>query len=161
MKQAREGMTAGVKAGDRAPDFTLESQDGKQVSLHDYAGSRNVVVYFYPKDFTRGCAAEARTFSSSYEEIKRLGGEVLGISSDSAESHDRFAEECSVAFPLLSDRGGKVRDMYGLRPTLGILPKRVTFVLDKAGMVVNVFSSQIDPKRHVSNAIEVLSALAR
>lgn len=152
-------LGAKVREGDRAPDFTLESQDGRVVSLHDYAGSKNVVLYFYPKDFTMGCTAEARSFSANYDAVNGMEAEVIGISSDSTETHSNFASECDVKFPLLSDKGGKVREIYGVRSSLGLLPGRVTFVIDKEGVVRRIFSSQINPKRHVSEAIQALKAL--
>ncbi len=154
-------MNEKIKEGDPAPDFTLEAQDGRKVSLHDYSGSKNVIVYFYPKDFTMGCTAEAKTFSSNYDEIKDLEAEVIGISSDLADSHSRFASECGVKFPLLSDMDGKVRALYGVKSSLGIFPGRVTFVIDKHGIVRSVFSSQINPKRHISKALEALIGLPK
>jgi peroxiredoxin Q/BCP len=154
-------MSEKVKEGDAAPDFTLEAQDGRTVSLHDYRGSRNVVVYFYPKDFTMGCTTEARTFGSNYDQVEDLDAEVIGISSDPVGSHSRFASECGVKFPLLSDRNGKVRALYGVKSLLGIFPGRVTFVVDKQGVVRSVFSSQTNPKRHVSKALEVLGGLPK
>ena len=152
-------MGAKVKEGDRAPDFTLEAQDGHAVSLRDYAGSRSVVLYFYPKDFTVGCTAEAKTFSENYDRVIEMGAEVIGISSDSSESHSRFANDCDVKFPLLSDRGGRVRELYGVKASFGLVPGRVTFVIDKGGTVRHVFSSQVNPRKHVSEAIEVLEGL--
>ena len=154
-------MSGKIKEGDAAPDFTLEAQDGRTVSLHDYRGSRNVVVYFYPKDFTMGCTTEARAFGLNYDQVKDLDAEVIGVSSDPADSHSRFASECGVKFPLLSDRDGKVRALYGVKSSLGIFPGRVTFVIDKQGIVRSVFSSQTDPKGHVSKALEVLSRLPK
>ncbi len=154
-------MSRKIKEGDTAPDFTLEAQDGRTVSLHDYHGSRNVVVYFYPKDFTMGCTTEARTFGLNYDQVKNLDAEVIGISSDSADSHSRFASECGVEFPLLSDRDGKVRALYGVKSSLGLFPGRVTFVIDKQGVVRSVFSSQTNPRGHVSKALEVLSELPK
>lgn len=129
--------------------------------MHDYRGSRNVIVYFYPKDFTRGCTTEAKTFGLKYDQVKNLDTEVVGISSDPANSHGRFASECGVKFPLLSDREGKIRALYGVKSSLGIIPARVTFVIDKQGLVRSVFSSQINPKRHVSKALEALSGLPK
>ena len=148
-----------MREGDPAPDFSLEAQDGKMISLKGYAGSKNVVVYFYPKDFTMGCTAETRTFSTNYEEVRRLGAEIIGISSDPVESHGRFANECGAEFPLLSDKDNKVRKAYGVKPSLGFLPGRVTFVIDKQGIIRSVFSSQINPKGHISRALEVLKGL--
>jgi peroxiredoxin Q/BCP len=88
-----------------------------------------------------------------------MGAEVIGVSSDSQETHDRFAESCHVKFPLLSDEGGKVRDAYGVRHSLGIIPGRVTFVIDKMGVVRRVYSSQLNPARHVSEAIQALKTI--
>ncbi|HYB75568.1 MAG TPA: peroxiredoxin [Nitrososphaerales archaeon] len=154
-------MSDKVKEGDPAPDFSFVAQDGKTMSLKDYAGSKNLVIYFYPKDFTMGCTAETKAFSTSYEEMKRLGAEVIGISSDTAESHERFAKECGAEFPLVSDNGGKARKAFGVKPTLGFLPGRVTFVIDKNGIIRSVFSSQTNPKGHILNALEVLNGLPK
>ncbi len=148
-----------MAVGDKAPDFSLEAQDGRRVSLHDFAGEKNVVLYFYPKDFTSGCTAEAKTFSDNYDEVLAMGAEVIGVSSDSAQTHGSFASECSVKFPLLADEGGRVRALYGVKASLGFIPGRVTFVIDKEGVVRHVFSSQVRPKQHVAEAIEALRAI--
>ena len=148
-----------VKVGDRAPDFSLEAQDGHNVALHDFTGSKNVVLYFYPKDFTPGCRAETKSFSENYDSLLAMGAEVLGISSDSPESHVDFAKECGATFPMLADKGGRVRESYGVKSSFGLAPGRVTFVIDKKGIVRHVFSSQLRPKQHVSEAMEALKAL--
>jgi peroxiredoxin Q/BCP len=147
-----------VKVGDRAPDFALEAQDGRRVALHDYVGSKNVVLYFYPKDFTPGCTAETKTFSENYDSVLAMGAEVLGISSGSIDSHEDFARECGAKFPMLADKGGKVRESYGAT-SFGLAPGRVTFVIDKAGVVRHVFSSHLRPRQHVSEAIEALKSI--
>ncbi|MBI3859834.1 MAG: peroxiredoxin [Thaumarchaeota archaeon] len=152
-------MAEKIREGDAAPDFSLASQDGRRVSLRDFRGRKNVVLYFYPKDFTVGCTAEAKTFSSNYQKIASMGAEVLGISSDSTETHKSFGQECEVEFPLLSDHGGKVREAYGAESWLGLVPGRVTFVIDKDGLVRKTFSSQARPKKRVSEAIEALESL--
>lgn len=152
-------MADTLKTGDKAPDFELQAQDGRVISLHDYVGKRNVVIYFYPKDFTMGCTAETKTFGENYDELLKMGAEVLGISSDSSESHDKFAQECGARFPLLSDRGGKVRQQYGAKSSLGMIPGRVTYVIDKQGIVRHVFSSQLRPKDHITEAIQALQSL--
>jgi len=154
-------MGARVEVGDKAPDFTLPAQGGREVSLSDYRGSQNVVLYFYPKDFTVGCTAEARAFGQNYESLRSHQTEVVGISSDTAESHLAFAEECDVPFPLLSDRGAVVRKAYGVKASLGLIPGRVTFVIDKGGVVRDVFSSQLNPKKHVSEALRAVESLAQ
>ncbi|HEV2225750.1 MAG TPA: peroxiredoxin [Nitrososphaerales archaeon] len=152
-------MVETVKVGDKAPDFDLEAQNGHNIALHDFIGSKNVVLYFYPKDFTPGCRAETKSFSENYDALLALGAEVLGISSDSADSHVDFARECGATFPMLADRGGRVRESYGVKSSLGLTPGRVTFVIDKSGIVRHVFSSQLRPKQHVTEALEALKAL--
>ncbi len=150
---------AEVKEGDKAPDFTLRAQDGRVVSLHDFLGAKNVVVYFYPKDFTMGCTAEAKKFSENYGSVRSMDAEVIGISSDTAQSHEHFAEECGVDFPLLSDEAGSVRRDYGVKASLGLVPGRVTFVIDKHGIIRHIYSSQTHPKRHVAEALEALKSM--
>jgi thioredoxin-dependent peroxiredoxin len=131
------------------------------VSLHEFLGKKNVVVFFYPKDFTMGCSVETKAFGENYEKLLELGAEVLGISSDSSESHKEFARKCEASFPLLSDAGGLVRREYGAESTLGLFPGRVTFVIDKQGMIRSVFSSQINPKKHVSQAMKTLTEIGQ
>ncbi len=99
-----------IRVGDKAPDVTLQSQSSQSVSLSGFSGKKNVVLYFYPKDFTVGCTKEAVTFGASYEELKRLDAEVIGISSDDLDTHKRFSESCNLPYPLLSDAEKKVRD---------------------------------------------------
>lgn len=146
--------------GDRAPDFTLEDQNGRQVSLHDFAGSRNVVLYFYPKDFTPGCTAETKSFSTVYEQIRGMGAEVLGISTATVGTHREFAEACGASFSLLADEGGRVRKMYDVQPSMWLIPGRTTFVVDKQGVVRHVFASQMNTSGHVAEAIKALRALS-
>jgi peroxiredoxin Q/BCP len=149
------GGEPGVQVGGRAPDFTLPDANGKDVRLADFAG-RPVVLYFYPKDDTPGCTKEACTFRDQYQDFQDAGAAVLGVSSDSSESHRRFAAKHRLPFTLLADRGGQVRKRYGVPATLGLLPGRVTFVIDGAGVVRHVFNSQLDATRHVKEALHVL-----
>jgi peroxiredoxin Q/BCP len=151
---------APVGVGDTAPDFTLPSQSGDQVRLRDIVERGPVVLYFYPKDETPGCTAEACGFRDSYEVFREAGAEVVGVSSDSASSHGRFAEKHRLPFTLLSDDGGRIRKRYGVRPTLGILPGRVTYVIDGQGVVRHVFSSQTGVQRHVQEALDALKEIA-
>ena len=153
------GGEPGVKVGERAPDFTLPDADGKDVRLADFAG-RPVVLYFYPKDDTPGCTKEACTFRDQYQDFQDAGAAVLGVSSDSSESHRKFAARHRLPFPLLADRGGKVRKRYGVPATLGLLPGRVTFVIDGDGVVRHAFNSQLDATRHVEEALGVLQKTA-
>jgi peroxiredoxin Q/BCP len=145
-----------VTVGSVAPDFTLPSQSGEMVSLGDFLGNRPVVLFFYPKDETPGCTKEVCAFRDSFEELGKLDAEVIGISSDSVDSHKGFAEKHKLPFTLLSDEGGKVRKRYGVPSTFGLFPGRVTYVIDDEGVVRNVFSSQIEVERHVEEAIEAL-----
>jgi thioredoxin-dependent peroxiredoxin len=148
-----------LKVGDAAPDFSLPSQTGELVNLKENVGKKEIVLYFYPKDNTPGCTTEARAFRDSYEVFKEFGAEVMGISSDSVESHLGFATKCELPFTLLSDAGGKVRELYSVPSTLGLLPGRVTYIIDKEGIVRHVFSSQMNPKKHVDEAVGVLRSM--
>jgi len=149
-----------IKEGDKAPDFSLPTQEGKEISLSHFKGKKNIVLYFYPKDNTPGCTAEACSFRDNYEVFKEAGAEVIGISSDSAESHEKFAGKFSLPFILLSDKGGKVRKEFGVPSTFGLLPGRVTYIIDKKGIVQKVFSSQFNATAHVDEALKVLKTLA-
>ena len=151
--------TTKVGVGDRAPDFTLPDQTGTPVRLRDLVGRKAVVLYFYPKDQTPGCTVEARAFRDSYDAFTARGAEVIGVSSDSVRSHRRFAARHHLPFLLLSDSDGAVRELYGVERTLGFLPGRVTYVIDKAGVVRQVYSSQLRPTRHSREALERVSAM--
>lgn len=150
---------AKVKVGDPAPDFSLPCQTGEAVSLKDFRGKRPVVLYFYPKDNTPGCTAESCAFRDSYAVFQDLGAEVLGVSSDTVSSHQEFATSYSLPFKLLSDEDGKVRSLYGVPATLGILPGRVTYVIDQQGVVRHIFNSQLNFKGHINEALKVLGQL--
>lgn len=147
--------------GDVAPEFTLISQAGQNVSLRDLLGKTELVLYFYPKDNTPGCTTEARAFRDRYEEFRKLGAEVVGVSSDSVESHRGFAAKCDLPFTILSDEGGKVRRLYGVPSSMGLFPGRVTYVIDTKGVVRHVFSSQMNPAKHVEEAMKVIEAVRK
>lgn len=148
-----------VDVGSKAPDFTLLSQSGEMVNLRDFLGQKPVVLFFYPRDDTPGCTKQARAFRDEHEEFGKLDAEVIGISSDSVESHKGFAEKHSLPFLLLSDEGGKVRKLYGVPSTLGLFPGRVTYVIDAEGVVRHVFASQLGVEKHVEEAREALGSL--
>jgi len=148
-----------IGLGDTAPDFTLPSHSGEQVSLHDLLARGPVVLYFYPEDNTSGCTAEACSFRDSYEVFKDAGVEVAGISSDSVASHENFASRNQLPFILLSDTGGVVRKQYGVPSTLGVLPGRVTYVIDREGVIRHMFSSQMGATKHVSEALRMIQGL--
>jgi peroxiredoxin Q/BCP len=148
-------MNDRVRVGARAPDFKLPSQSGEMVRLNDFFG-KPVVLFFYPQDNTPGRIKEVRAFRDGFEEFGVLDAEVIGVSSDSVESHGAFAEKHDLPFALLSDEGGKVRKLYGVPNTFGLLPGRVTYVIDEQGVVRHIFSSQLGVERHVQEAIEAL-----
>jgi len=152
-------MTERIKVGDRAPDFTIKNQRGEPVSLKDYLGKKAVVLYFYPKDNSPGCTKEACKFRDSYEGFKDAGAEVIGVSSQSVESHSIFSTSFNLPFSLLSDEDGRVRSLFGVPSSLGLIPGRVTYVIDKEGIVRHMFSSQLDPERHVEEALQILKSL--
>jgi len=146
---------ARIATGSKAPDITLPDQDGNPVRLSDLRG-RWVVVYFYPADDTPGCTAESCSFRDSYEEFVDAGATVVGISSDSVESHKRFATKHHLPFTLLADADGTARRAFGVGRTLGLLPGRVTFVIDPEGVIRSSFSSQFRPTRHIDEALAVI-----
>ena len=145
-------MTDRIGVGDPAPDFTLESQTGEEVNLKRLLERSEVVLYFYPKDNTPGCTAEAKAFRDSHGVFQEMGAEVVGVSSDSVDSHRDFASRCDLPFTILSDGGGKVRKLYGVPSSMGLLPGRVTYVIDRAGVVRHLISSQMKPAKHVDEA---------
>jgi len=145
-----------VNIGSVAPDFTLPSQSGEMVSLKNFLGKRPVILFFYPKDNTLGCTKEVCSFRDSYEELRNLDAEVIGISSDYVDSHKGFAEKHKLPFTLLSDEGSKVRRLYGVPNSFGLFPGRVTYVIDEEGVVRHDFSSQIEAEKHVEEAIQAL-----
>jgi len=152
-------VARGIQVGDKAPDFTLPSQSGEPVRLQDRLGQRVVVLYFYPKDDTRGCTAEACAFRDSHEAFTNAGAEVIGISSDSTSRHAAFAGRHQLPFTLVSDQGGQIRKSYGVPTTLGILPGRVTYVIDRTGTVRHVFNSMTNIGQHINDALDVVRRL--
>ena len=152
-------MARGIRAGDKAPDFTLPSQSGEQVRLYDRLGERVVVLYFYPRDDTRGCTAEACGFRDSFEDFTDAGAEVIGVSSDSVDRHAAFAGKHKLPFTLLSDKGGQVRKSYGVPATLGFVPGRVTYVIDREGTIRHGFNSMTNIGQHISDALKVVREL--
>ena len=148
-----------MKVGDKAPDFTLLSQTGENVTLSQFFGKKNIVLYFYPKDKSKGCTRQACEFRDKYEVYSDLGAEVIGVSSDDVKSHESFASEHNLPFILLSDTKKKVRKLYGVPSTFGIIPGRVTYLIDKKGIVRYVFSSQFQPKKHIPESLSALKKL--
>jgi thioredoxin-dependent peroxiredoxin len=152
-------MQKPAQVGDLAPDFTLTNSAGTPVSLQEFIGQKPIVLYFYPKDDTPGCTAEACAFRDDYEAFKELGAEVIGVSSDSVASHQRFATNHRLPFVLLSDVGDRVRKLYGVPATLGILPGRVTYVIDQQGVIRHIFNSQLNFKGHIEESLKALKQI--
>ena len=152
-------MTDQLDIGSTDPGFSLPDQRGKRVNLSDFLGKSNVVVYFYPKDESYGCTKEACSFRDNYEVFREAGAEVIGISSDDIASHQAFSANHKLPFLLLSDKDKSVAGKYGVGKTLGVLPGRVTFVIDKQGIIRLMFSSQLNFQKHVEEAIETLKGM--
>ncbi|MFA8300516.1 MAG: peroxiredoxin [Hyphomicrobiales bacterium] len=149
-----------IKVGSKIPQFELIDQHGKKFDSHSLIGEKNIVLYFYPKDFTPGCTIEAKGFRDSYEVFKEAGAEVIGISADSIESHENFCQKNQLPYILLSDPGNKVRNSFGIpKGLLGLIPGRVTYVIDKEGIVKFIFKSQFEAARHISESLEVIKKM--
>jgi len=147
--------------GDPLPDVTLRTHTGELVRLRDYVGRRHLVIFFYPKDGSPICTAEACSFRDSYGALRGLDADVVGISRDDGRAHTAFAARHGLQFPLLSDPEGTARRAFGVKPTMGLLPGRATYVIDKSGVVRHVFSSALHSARHVREALAALHALNR
>lgn len=154
-----QNNTKPIAVGDKVPDFALLDQNGKEFTVSDYAGKRAMVIYFYPKDDTPGCTKEACSFRDSFEEFTDRNVEVIGISADSVESHLNFAKKYNLPFSLLADTENKVRNLFGVKGNLmGLIPGRVTYVINKEGVVVYVFESQLKATKHIDESLKALDA---
>lgn len=145
-----------LKVGDKAPDFEAEDDEGKRVKLSDFLG-KYIVLYFYPKDDTPGCRTEALSFKEKWDELTKMGIVVLGVSGDDINSHRKFKEKYGLPFKLLSDPGNKIRELYGAKGLL--IPPRITFVIDKEGKIIHIYSSQMNASNHVKEAINAIMKL--
>ena len=149
-----------LNIGDTAPEFELQNQQGQPVKLSDFRNKKHLVLYFYPKDETPGCTREACGFRDLYEDFIDAGAEVVGVSADSVNSHERFTQNHNLPFVLLSDPKNVVRKAYGVSGSLfGLLPGRETFVIDKEGIIQFRFSSQFEIGTHIRDALEVIEGL--
>lgn len=149
-----------IDVGSIIPQFSLADQNGKLFAINSVIGKKNLVIYFYPKDDSPGCTAEACYFRDQFEVFSEVNALIIGISGQSVESHKKFAEKYRLSFTLLSDEGNKIRKLFGV-PTnlLGLLPGRVTYVVDKSGTVVYIFNSQTQTSKHVDDALKILKEL--
>jgi peroxiredoxin Q/BCP len=149
-----------LKIGDKAPLFMLLNQWGEAVSLADFSGKKNVVLFFYPKDFTPGCTKESCSFRDEYKNFTQLNCEVIGISNDAQNRHLQFASHYNLPYQLLSDKGNKVRKQYGVKAMLfGLLPGRVSFVIDKNGIIQHITNSQFNSRLHIDECLKAVELL--
>lgn len=152
--------TKELKEGDKIPFFQLQNQDGEIINIQDYIGKQNLVIYFYPKDDTPGCTKQACAFRDQYEDFNDLNAEVFGISDQSVSSHKEFAEKHRLNFNLLCDEDNQIRKLFGV-PTnfFGLLPGRVTYIIDRSGKIVHIFNSQFRAEEHINQAKNILKQL--
>ena len=148
-----------VVVGTKAPLFSLPNQEGKEINLKKFLKKKIIVLFFYPKDGSPGCTTEVCSFRDRYELFTKAGAVVIGISGDSLTAHQRFAAKHNLPFLLLSDKDNTVRKLYGVRATLGLIPGRATFIIDKKGIIRHIFVSQFNPKKHVDEALKVIAEL--
>ena len=150
-----------TEVGSTVPTFSLKDQNGSDFSIETVLGKKNLVIYFYPKDDTPGCTKEACSFRDQFEVFKKEDALIIGISGQSVQSHFEFAKKHRLNYTLLSDEGDKVRKLFGV-PTsfLGLLPGRVTYIVNKEGKVVFVFNSQLNAGKHIEEALRILKDLS-
>lgn len=149
-----------IELGDVIPHFTAIDTNGEKFDTLEYIGKKPLVIYFYPKNNTPGCTAQACGFRDQYQDFTGLGAEVIGISSDSVDSHNAFAKQYKLPFILLSDTDKKIRKLFGVPSgLLGVLPGRVTYIVDKQGKVVLVFDDSINATRHIAEALEAIKKI--
>jgi peroxiredoxin Q/BCP len=147
-----------LQTGDRVPDVTLKTHDGSSVALADFVGRRPVVIFFYPKDDTPICTKEACAFRDAYEQFTAAGAEVIGISGDTGVSHRAFAARHKLPFLLATDADGSLRRAFGVPKTLGLFPGRVTYVVDRDGIIRLIYSAQLASQDHVTRALAAVEA---
>lgn len=149
-----------IAVGDKCPTFTLKDQKNTDFDIQTVLEKKVLVVYFYPKDDTPGCTAEACSFRDSYEDFKDLGCEVIGISSDSPKKHAEFAAKHRLSFTLLADPSKTVRKLFGVPGNLfGLIPGRVTYIIDKEGIVRHVYNSLTNAATHITESINAVKAI--
>jgi peroxiredoxin Q/BCP len=146
-----------LSVGDKAPLFDGITDSGEKISFADLVGKKNIVLYFYPKDDTPGCIAEACGLRDNWEKILSMDATVIGVSAQSVDSHKEFKKKYSLPFPLVSDSDDSIRRLYGA--TGFLIPPRITFVIDKQGVVRYVLNSQLNITKHISEGLRTLESL--
>jgi peroxiredoxin Q/BCP len=148
-----------LKVGDKMPIFGAKDQDGNDFYIESVLYKKILVIYFYPKDETPGCTRQACSFRDEYEDIKNAGAEVIGISGDSTKSHKKFAQNHKLPYILLSDSDKSIRKLFGVPSVmLGLIPGRVTYVIDLKGIVKMVYNS-MDASQHIPKSLEAIQKL--
>ena len=145
-----------IKVGDSAPDFSRPDQNDKLISLADFRCEKTVVLFFYPADESPICTREACAFSDAYQDFTDAGAVVIGISADSLERHRNFAANHRLPFHLISDADGSLRNAFCVPKSLGVLPGRVTYVIDPQGIVRYLFSAQLAAEKHTQEALKTV-----
>jgi peroxiredoxin Q/BCP len=146
------GDSAMLKVGDKAPEFSAKTTDGRTLRLSELRG-RPVVLFFFPRAFTIGCTLETKRFEEKYDEIRELGAELFGISTDPIETQCRFAEHHKARFPMIGDSDRAISEAYRVLRSFLASDKRVTYVIDEQGIVAAVFHHELQVRRHVSDVI--------
>jgi thioredoxin-dependent peroxiredoxin len=148
-----------IEVGSQVPEFVLPDQNGELFNIKDYIGKNSLVIYFYPKDDTPACTKEACYFRDQYEVFSDNGAMIIGISSQSSESHKNFIEKYRLPFTLLSDKEHKAHRMFGVSKNPFLLPSRITFIINKAGKIVFSFDSQVNVISHIDEALRIIKEL--
>jgi peroxiredoxin Q/BCP len=161
-EEPKQGRKAEIVTGDRIPAFSALDQHGKLFDSNSVLGQKNLVIYFYPKDDSPGCTKQACSFRDQFEVFAGAGALIIGISSQSVESHREFAEKYHLTYTLLSDENQKIRKMFGVPANfLGLIPGRVTYIVDRQGKVVYIFNSQVRAEQHVTESLRILKELTQ
>ena len=146
-----------LQVGDLAPKIALKDQNGKLKTSQQLLG-KTYVLFFYPKDDTPGCTMEVCGFRDNYELFKKLGVEILGVSGDSEKSHQNFSKRHNLPYSILSDEENKLRKAFGIPKSLGFIPSRITFIINKEGKILNCFNNLLDAQAHIKNALNILNS---
>jgi len=150
------GYDSLLQVGNPAPDFSLPDQNGQPVRLTDVLQRAWAILFFYPKDDSPICTAQACAFRDAFDNIRAAGAEIIGISADSVESHRRFAEKQHLPFTLLSDPQRAVANLYGVPLAFGFMPSRVTFVIDRGGIIRMAYPAQFSASGHMEKALTLI-----
>ena len=148
-----------LASGTAAPDFTSRLDDGSEFTLSSLRGKKNVVLYFYPKDFSQGCTKQACSFRDSYAAVQAFDALIVGVSRDSEASHASFKREHGLGFPPISDADGRLSELYDVKGVLPLLRPRVTYVIDKQGVIRSAFRHDVAIGRHLGDTLAALEAL--